>query len=230
VAYIISSGESSDGIILNYDSMTVLDGGIATTTTVNSGGWVYVSSGGIATTTTVNSGGWVYVSSGGTATKIHWTPCEGDVWVFDGGYATFASSYSGVYYGEGGKLLSNTAVMDGKSPDWTCRMLVMNNGTATNTNVKNFGTLYIYSGGTGINTILVSGGAEVRNGGTAISTTVGDNGNLYVSSGVAADRITLKFGDDKSDEFAALSGMGAFDAFTSRNIFEESGKGALASL
>ena len=49
-------------------------------------------------------------------------------------------------------------------------------------------------------------------------------------SGVSADRITLKFGDDGSDQFAALSDAGAFDAFTSQRIFEESGTGILASL
>ena len=37
-------------------------------------------------------------------------------------------------------------------------------------------------------------------------------------------------GDDGSDEFATLSRVGAFADFTSQKIFEESGKGILASL
>jgi len=57
-----------------------------------------------------------------------------------------------------------------------------------------------------------------------------DGANSVTVSGVTADQITLKFGDDGSAQFAALSDMGAFDAFTSRKIFEESGKGILASL
>ena len=35
---------------------------------------------------------------------------------------------------------------------------------------------------------------------------------------------------NEADQFAALSGAGAFDAFTSQRVFEESGKGILASL
>ena len=43
--------------------------------------------------------------------------------------------------------------------------------------------------------------------------------------------VSLKFGGaDEQDaaQFAALSGLGAFDAFTSRRVFEESGEGILA--
>ena len=57
-----------------------------------------------------------------------------------------------------------------------------------------------------------------------------DGENSVTVSGVTADRITLKFGDDGSDQFASLSGIGAFDAFTSRKVFEESGAGFLASM
>ena len=57
-----------------------------------------------------------------------------------------------------------------------------------------------------------------------------DGENSVQVSGVAADKITLKFGDDGSCMFAILSGMGAFADFTSERIFEESGKGVLASL
>ena len=64
LSYIISSGESSEGIILNsYDSMTVLEGGIASATTVNSKGSMYVSSGGTATEI-IESGGYVFVADG----------------------------------------------------------------------------------------------------------------------------------------------------------------------
>ena len=54
--------------------------------------------------------------------------------------------------------------------------------------------------------------------------------NSVKVSGVNAEQVKLKFCDDDSDRFAALSGMGAlFDATTER-FFEESGKGILASL
>ena len=56
-----------------------------------------------------------------------------------------------------------------------------------------------------------------------------DGENSVTVSGVTADRITLKFGDDGSAQFASLSDMGAFDAFTSQRVFEESVSGLLAS-
>ncbi len=57
-----------------------------------------------------------------------------------------------------------------------------------------------------------------------------DGVNSVKVSGVTADKISLKFGDDGSDQFAALSGMGAFMDATSERIFEEAGKGMLASM
>ena len=56
-----------------------------------------------------------------------------------------------------------------------------------------------------------------------------DGENSVTVSGVTVDKITLKFGDDSSAQFASLSSMGAFLDATSERIFEESGKGMLAS-
>ncbi|MBR4254126.1 MAG: AIDA repeat-containing protein [Lentisphaeria bacterium] len=59
-----------------------------------------------------------------------------------------------------------------------------------------------------------------------------DGENSVTVSGVTAEQIMLKFGSGDTPEdaaqFAALSGIGAFDAFTSQRIFEESGTGILA--
>ena len=57
-----------------------------------------------------------------------------------------------------------------------------------------------------------------------------DGENRIEVKGVAAGQIELKFGDDGSEQFVALAGIGAFDAFTSRKVFEESGAGFLASM
>ena len=47
--HIVSNGETNSGIILNsYDSMTVLDGGMANDILVPPGGTLFISSGGIA--------------------------------------------------------------------------------------------------------------------------------------------------------------------------------------
>ena len=57
-----------------------------------------------------------------------------------------------------------------------------------------------------------------------------DGENRIEVKGVAAGQIELKFGDDGSEQFVALAGIGAFDVFTSRKVFEESGAGFLASM
>ncbi len=72
---------------------------------------------------------------------------------------------------------------------------------------------------------FASGDESKWNPGTLTYT---DGENSVTVTGV--DSVDLKFGDDGSERFAALSSAGAFDAFTSRKIFEESGKGVLASL
>ena len=57
-----------------------------------------------------------------------------------------------------------------------------------------------------------------------------DGTNSVKVSGVTADLVTLKFGDDGSDEYNALASAGAFFDATTEHIFEEEGKGMLASL
>ncbi|MBQ7207534.1 MAG: hypothetical protein IJS01_07015 [Lentisphaeria bacterium] len=47
---------------------------------------------------------------------------------------------------------------------------------------------------------------------------------------MAADKVTLKFGDDGSEQFAALAGIGAFADVTCEKVFEKKGKGILATL
>ena len=81
---------------------------------------------------------------------------------------------------------------------------------------------------TGSVTLWFASGSESNWDEATLTYTDGDNS--VTVSGVSADKITLKFGDDGSEQFAALSGMGAFDAFTSQRIFEESGKGMLAGV
>ena len=72
---------------------------------------------------------------------------------------------------------------------------------------------------------FASGSLENWNGETLTYT---DGANSVTVKGVAS--VALKFGDDKSGQFAALASSGAFAEFTSQKIFEESGKGILASL
>ena len=51
--------------------------------------------------------------------------------------------------------------------------------------------------------------------------TYADGVNTVTVKGVAADQVTLKFGDDGSAQYTALTDAGAFEAFTSENVFEK---------
>ena len=55
-----------------------------------------------------------------------------------------------------------------------------------------------------------------------------DGENSVKVSGVAAEKVTLKFGDDGSEQYVLLASAGAFKEFTSQKIFEESSMGTLA--
>ena len=53
-----------------------------------------------------------------------------------------------------------------------------------------------------------------------------DGDNTVKVSGVTS--VTLKFGNDDSEQYASLASAGAFAEFSSKKIFEESDKGILA--
>ena len=93
---------------------------------------------------------------------------------------------------------------------------------------ENWGTDTVEQLGTGSVTLWFASGS--KSNWNANTLTYTDGANSVTVSGVSADRITLKFGDDSSARYTSLSDMGAFDAFTSRKVFEESGSGILASL
>jgi len=131
-----------------YDSGSVLvsSGGVIKATTI-SGGSLEVMSGGYAKTVQIESKGKLRVFSGGTATKIYWTPCEGIVEIADGAEVTFASQYSGVYYGSDNQLLSNVSSMESRTLNDLETMYVMSGGTSVDTTVGPGGRMTVFSGG-----------------------------------------------------------------------------------
>ena len=196
------------GITLSYTSMTVHSNTIANSTTVNTYGYMYISSGGVANSTTVNSGsmyissggvansitvnydGYIGITSGGTATNIIWTPCVGSVYAQDGAYVTYANSYFGVYFGSNNKLLSHTNSMTGKVVSGS--MYVMSGGVANSTTVNFRGSMYISSGGVANSTTVDYGGSMyIYSGGVANNTTVNYDGHMYISSGGEANSTTV---------------------------------------
>ncbi|MBQ9787119.1 MAG: AIDA repeat-containing protein, partial [Lentisphaeria bacterium] len=154
--FISSGGVANSTTVNDWGFMYISSGATANNTTVNSGGWMSISSGGTANSTTVNSGGWMSISSGGTATNVIWTPCVGLVSAADGAYVTYASKYSGVYFGSNDQLLSHTQSMSGKGVSGS--MFVMSGGTANSTTVNSSGRMYISSGGTANTTTVNSRG------------------------------------------------------------------------
>ena len=69
---------------------------------------------------------------------------------------------------------------------------------------------------------------EIRANWNAATRIYTDGENSVTVNGISADKVTLKFGDDASEQYAALTAQGAFAEFTSEKIFEEQGRGLLA--
>lgn len=211
--FVIGDGAVSHYTVNENCKIYVSSGCTADVITVNSNGELRIRGGASANGVTVN-GGALYVQSGGTATDIVWTPCEGQVSVYDGGYAAFVSEYSGVYYGSGNKLLSSASAMDGKTLDADFEMYVMNDGVANGVTVNSGGMFYVRNGGVADNTAVNSSGSMnvfsggvangaavnsggriyVSGGGIANGATVNDGGRLYVSAGGQADHATVSSG------------------------------------
>ena len=204
--YIVSSGQVSNGIILNNaESMTVLESGVANSTTVNSGGKLEIDSGGVAENTTLNSRGGMYVSDGGTANNTV-VASRGSMYVSDGGTAnSTVVSYGGNFYLSKGGTAADTSVSSGG------RFTVLSGGTVSDIALN--GRITVSSGGTatGIvvsdgalmdftvapNTLIAgtSGGVAFEIGNGLVSGyTVNTGDTLNISSGGAADRVTVNGG------------------------------------
>ncbi|MBO4690846.1 MAG: AIDA repeat-containing protein, partial [Paludibacteraceae bacterium] len=189
---LVSNGGILDNTIVNDNGQVrVSVGGVIDNTTINKNGQLNILNGGIAGNTTVN-GGTLNVYSGGTATNVDWTPCVGSVGVAEGAHVTFASQYTGVYYGSNNQLLSHGQTINSQMVS-SAVMCVMSAGTATATVVNNYGSMYISGGGFADNTTIKTGGRlYISKGGSANQTDI--NGYLYVYNGAKADNITINSG------------------------------------
>ena len=90
----------------------------------------------------------------------------------------------------------------------------------------NWGTDTVEQLATGKVTLWFASGDESN--WNAESLTYTDGTNSVTVKGVSAEQVTLKFGDDGSDQYKMLAAAGSFAEFTSQRIFEESQKGMLA--
>ena len=187
MAYMISSGITSTGIVLNRNSMTVLDCGTANGTIISSGGHLHVSSGGTANETTVNSISWLSLSSGGKTnnTTIN---SAGNLFVYYGGVADHTTVQKG----------GNLSVSSGG----TATNIVMSSGAFIRFDVASSTYVQGISNGTAFEMkdanisgySLDTGRLTVSFGGVAEKTIVNEDGQLIVSSGGIAIDTTVKSG------------------------------------
>ncbi len=157
-------------------------GGVANDTTVNDGGRMYISSGGVANSTTVNAGGYMYISSGGTASSTT-VNSGGEMRIYSGGVANSTTVSGGYMYISSDGVANSTTVNDGG------RMYISSGGVANSTTVSG-GNMWISNGGVAISTTVNSGGMYIYSGGVANSTTINSGGNMYISSGGTANSTT----------------------------------------
>ncbi|MBR7139232.1 MAG: AIDA repeat-containing protein, partial [Lentisphaeria bacterium] len=172
--YDVSSGITSSGITLYYDSMYVSSGGTATSTTVNSYGYLYVSSGGTATDITIamgHGGDSVVVYSGGVVHNA--TVCSGGDFVLRGGVVN--------------DIVLSSAINNNDRTD----LFISSGGEANNVRVEKYAWISLASGKVNNVTINSGGFMEISSGGMATSTTVNYGGSMYVFSGGTATSTTV---------------------------------------
>ncbi|EBI7914873.1 autotransporter outer membrane beta-barrel domain-containing protein, partial [Salmonella enterica] len=174
-----------------------------TSTTINSGGYQYVSSGGSATDTTLNSGGYQYIYDSASATST--TVNNGWQYIYSGGSATSTIINSSGY------------------------QTVYNGGSATNT-IINTGGIQNISGGSVTDTTINSGGGQyVYVNGNVTKTTIADGGILQVDAGGSASQVTQNSGGAiVTNTSAVLSGTNDKGTFSiaggsASNILLENG-------
>ena len=207
----VSSDQVSSGIILNYDSMYVSNGGTANYTTVNSWGSMYVYQGGVANSTTVNSGGRMYVYYGGTANSTT-VNSRGSMYVSSGGTANSTTVNSGgcMYVSSGGTALNVTwtpfmgivNILNGATVTFdsdccgvylgSASRLASSAAEMTNMTLSSFASMFVMNGGVA-NETVVSGRLGVCNGGATNQTTM-KGGSMHVYTGGVANQTTVSEG------------------------------------
>ncbi len=171
----VSSGQTSNGLIVTSGTEAlVLSGGAADTTVVSSGGIAAIEAGGTASVTTVLSGGIQY--DAGTASN---TSLVGGTQVVFGSAGSTTIDNGGVQDVISGGTASGATVSSGGTQ--------YDAGTASTTTLMSSGTQVVFARAT--STMIDRGGIqEVVAGGTAISATVSGGGIQY-DAGTANDTL-----------------------------------------
>ena len=187
---IISSGEVSSGLIVNYSNPVYVSSGGSILETVVSGGSLYLMNGGYAEDTFMSRSGSMYVSNGGTAERTV---------LGENASGSYVSMYMSVF----GNADSTTVNYGGS-------MTVSGAAQVTNTEVNSYGRMYIY-GGTVTNVVKNLGGNVSVYGGTLNGATINGWGNLTVMNGGVANNVVVSSGA----QLAVYSGGHANDTVVS---------------
>ena len=227
---IVSSGLIIDG--MDFFELNIFKGGTAVNTTIGgseeySYGNMEILSGGKASGITISKGGELSVFSGGSAVNVNWIPTIGSLDIESGAYVTFASKYSGVYYGDGTQLLSHTATMkDVTLSGYGQGICVMSGGKVQTGEIYENGCLDVYSGGSADDIWIGSGGEMyVLSGGRASAIEVGSGGMLeatyssYVTGVEAEEGAELEFTIASNTRFQGTMNGKRFDFTSSASNF-----------
>ena len=188
MAYYVSSGQISSGIILNNDSMYVSSGGTANDTTVNSGGRLDVSSGGTAIGVTVNYGSGLFLY---------------------GGYGKDVTIRNGasIVVGDQG-ILSNVSLI-GQRGRGAGDILVSSGGKVYSATVGLYGDFYLFGTAEANHTVVNSGGILYcgfnddwgyvypyygSRGGIANDTTLESGGSMRLYASGSASNVAVNSG------------------------------------
>jgi autotransporter passenger strand-loop-strand repeat protein len=176
----IVSFRTVTGEIVSSGTQSIINGGIASNTTIDENGYQNISSGGVTNYTTINSYGYQYVSSGGVANNT--TISSGGTEVIMGG-----GTVDGIDQQSGGAICAGTdATITGGTNTRTDGhdAFSIAGGIASNFLLENGGELDVLSGNSAIDTIIASGGyLAVSSGGTANSTTISSGGMAVITGG-----------------------------------------------
>ena len=201
-SYVVPSGETSSGLTVSAGSVTVLDGGVAIDTIINSKGRLIVSSGGEADDTVLNKYGSATVSYGGMASNMIVSICA-TLNVASGGSALGIKENGGVVTWTDGAKISflpnafsshtytgniSATIHSGTTAAFTtlnsaADLYVYTGGLVTDTVLKTKSILHVYSGGMAYDTIINSSTRmDINSSGQASGAVVSAGGSLFIAS------------------------------------------------
>ena len=198
---VVPSGETSSGLTITRTSVTVLNGGLALDTRINSAGKLIVSSGGEARDTVINANGKMAVNYQGLADGIVVSKganltiaSDGSALAIkeEGGYVTWSSGavvtfvpsvFTNYSYKQDTVAIHSGTTANSTTLNYSVDFLVYNGGLASETRINSAGSLHIYSGGEARDTIINSAGRMYVNyQGLADGIVVSKGANLTIAS------------------------------------------------